>query len=77
MSLSLRFQVESTYEAAHEAAGRFNEAVVARRAERRKEIGNLADSFTTLSIIFAALALAAIGLIMTTLRRINSTASFL
>jgi signal transduction histidine kinase len=68
---------ESAYEAAHEATARLSEAVVKRRAEERMEVGSLAHTFTTLSIIFGAFALAAIGLIANTLRRLNSTASFL
>lgn len=71
------FQGESAYEAAHEAAARFDEAVGARRAEERMKVSRLAHDFTMLSIVFAALAIMAIGLIVNTLRRLYSTASFL
>jgi signal transduction histidine kinase len=73
----LLFDHDYLYEAAHQATTNLNQGVSAWRNTQRSKVQNLTQLTTTLSVVFAFLAVAAVVMVVTILRRLNDTASYL
>ncbi|HYR44750.1 MAG TPA: ATP-binding protein [Terriglobia bacterium] len=71
------FDNENIYEQAQQATGKLNEAVTTWRSQQRARVQNLTQLTTTLSIVFAFLAVPAVILVVDILRRLGVTSAYL
>ena len=71
------FDDEYIVEQAHQATTKLNEAVNRWRTQQRAKVQNLSQLTTTLSILFAFLAVPAVILVASILRRLGVTSSYL